>query len=233
VGQTLRHVLLPVVACFGVLAWAPPRTEAGNDTPRDTFTCLAKATKRPGRRLLLLVDISGSMSCKGRNPFNRAMRVFKMLTQRPIDEALFAVLAFNTHPYRWAWTPAKGKKPRRWVELPNAHATKAAAKWLNYRSNFPGSTNLAPSLWLALSEPVKDLTICIVTDGQLGIGKGSPKFWATLKKLQAKRVRLKLDRAIIGTVAVDGVASVSTGSALRRLGREGGAGVWHVGERTK
>lgn len=88
---------------------------------------VVKPKERLTKRLLLLVDTSGSMSGAS---FAQALSCVRGLAGQATDDMELAVVSFDTDPARWVY---KGKT---WVSLPNAKAIRAAGRWV--RAQGPG-----------------------------------------------------------------------------------------------
>lgn len=189
---------------------------------------VAKPRKRPAKNVLLVVDTSGSMTLEQSAPLAKALAVVRSLAGQPVDEMNLAVIGFTARPTRWVYRATPKAKGKRWVPLPDADAVKACASWLRGQTDTYGATAMAPALELALRERRKQLLIVVVSDGDLCMFGGSPRFWSRVEQLQAWRAKKKLDCAIVATVCVGDVANVGTGTVMRRLGREGGGGAWYV-----
>lgn len=156
------------------------------------------------KRIVLLVDVSGSMKANGKA--QRALEAASAIARQPIDEA--AVLPI-------AWSGDVRTYPGGWENLPSAEAAERVETWLGAAST-DGDTYLGPALVVALSRPESDLTIVIVTDGDLH-NETTEKLLAVLASGQAKRKQ----RAVVG---VWGIGHAKPRETLLALAKAGGGG---------
>jgi len=175
-----------------------------------------------GSHLLLLVDVSGSMTDTTVTAFGRALGAAEEMLGRT-DGAHGGVIAWGTRAARWEPSGAKKK----WAKLPDLLAVKEAQAWLRGMSHsLGGGTNLRPALRLALKDPAKDLSIVVLSDGHLH--DKTEWLLEDLKTGQAERRRRGLSHAVVAVLGIPNgsIASLTTHSPLARLARAGGGGMW-------
>lgn len=123
------------------------------------------------KRLLFLVDISGSMQTKDK--IKSTIDFVKMICEQPIDEFEMAIIAFGDNSYKWEGFPCDKDDPKPcpagWAKMPNAKALEAAQTWI---SAFKGnqSTNAILAFKEALAEKQSDVSVILVTDGDYDQG---------------------------------------------------------------
>lgn len=175
---------------------------------------LVPPTKPITKNIVLLVDVSESMgwdSERGKPRLDQALSVSSTIARQPIDEANLTAIAWSNSP------TAFGK----WIELPNEDEVAAMESWLG-RFAADGTTKLAPALRAALALKKNDLTVIIVTDGDLHAETEAE----ILKALAAAQAARQNGPA---TVGVWGVAHTEAKPKLAAIARAGGGG-YVVGE---
>ncbi len=109
-------------------------------------------TERMTRRIVIVVDRSGSMSTH----FDKVLDAVREISQQPTDDMEVTCLAYSSDVRHYG----------KWVQLPSAEESEALLQWL--RANRPsGDTFAAPALRSALRTPRKEISIAFVTDGIL------------------------------------------------------------------
>lgn len=165
-----------------------------------SLVCVVPPTAQSHKRLVLVVDCSGSM---GEDDFALAMRNVRMITQQPTDDMQLVVYAFATN---WARYPADGC-----VQLPNADELAKVDRWL-HGVVVGTDTNVVPVLRAALKEP-GPRTVMLVTDGGFyATGQGDAEVIAVCAGEPVRVIG-------VGSKVRDG---------LRLLAANGG-GYWHEG----
>lgn len=174
---------------------------------------LVPATERPGKRICVVLDVSGSMDSEGK--ITAALGLVQKVTRQPVDDGYLTAVAFDEGASRY---------PGGWVRLPDAEGAGALEQWLADHG-VGGGTRLCPALVKALAEPHKGLCVVVVTDGLLPY-EGPAEVLGCLDAAQAKRVRAGLGKAVVGVLGVGHREAVPV---LRKLAERGGGGYW-VGE---
>jgi len=170
---------------------------------------LEPPTKPITKRILLLVDVSGSMQNFGHA--QQALRVASAIARQPVDEA--SVLAM-------AWTDATATYPGGWVQLPSEEGVEKLEAWLG-SWHTQGDTKLSQALRVALARPESDLTVIVVTDGDLHADSEAELLAALEAGQKARKQR--------ATVGVWGIGHDKPLPKLLALAKAGGGG-YVVGE---
>ena len=186
-----------------------------------SLVTVVSPTTRLTKRIVFLVDVSGSMAGL---KFDRACGAVLEIAGQPVDEMEIAVFAFDNTPTRWPGIPEakdleKGIKgiPKGWAALPSQEAINTSSHWLGGISP-DGGTLVIPPLLAALAEERKELSIVLITDGQF-YQERTDSILAAVEKAQKARVAKGLGRAVI---LAYGVAGESI--ALQKLAEAGGGG---------
>lgn len=166
------------------------------------------------KNIILLVDVSGSMSHSGRP--GRALSAVSQMTRQPIDEAAVLCMAWANH----VTTDVAG-----WEKLPSEEGAARMEGWISAQQGGNGDTFLAPALKAALARPEKDLTIIIITDGELH-NDTTEGLLATLKAGQAARG--EKGPATVGVWQVQNTKEPKP--TLLALAKAGGGGMVMEGE---
>ena len=173
--------------------------------PLLALVVLLAPTQPIGKRILLLVDVSGSMCHTGRMAEARAAA--SQIARQPVDEASVLVMA---------WADACVAYPGGWVDLPDAEKVQQIETWLASWHTL-GDTHLTPALLAALkTDPDKELTVVVVTDGQLHNDTAEG-----LEKALAAGQAARKVRAVVG---VWGVGHTKPRAELLALAKAGGGG---------
>jgi Mg-chelatase subunit ChlD len=180
---------------------------------------------RVTKRLLFVVDASGSM--EGQRFANACSGVLEIASQ-PIDEMEIGLIAFEDDHARWPGVPdpapAEGASapegerqlPSGWARLPSKDAVDAASAWLAARPP-RGGTQVIPALTAALTEPRRELTVVLVTDGQF-YQEDDAEVLAAIERAQQARAARGWGRAVIVVYGVGDVHDVLKDVAKRGKG---------------
>lgn len=169
---------------------------------------LIPATERPGNRIMVVLDVSGSMSANGR--IEQAIAMVKEITRQPVDDGFLSAIAFDIGASRY---------PGGWVALPGEESVAEIENWLSSQL-IGGGTRVCPALVKALSEPHKGLTVIIVSDGLFN-EEGDAQIISCIESMQAKRVSAGLGKAVIGVLGVRHKEEVPSLAAIAKNGRGG------------
>jgi hypothetical protein len=187
------------------------------------------------KRILFVVDVSGSMGDNSK--IIDAIACVNTATQQPVDDMEIAVMAFSDGVSRWQWTEeAVEGHPiaPNWARMPSEKVSEASQFWLR-SLGASGNTYATYALNLALHEPVKELTIVVLSDGIFCDAPGSVLL--TIDAGQAWRESNDLGRALIVTVAVaapDFVTGIRGAHPdMATLGTKGGGGCFLVTKEEK
>lgn len=161
--------------------------------------------------VLLVVDVSGSMGMGGR--CTRAVQQAQAISGQPVDQMRLSAIAFSGEPAMW---------PRGWVELPDPQAQAELVSWLASKQSI-GVTNLAEALKAALETEESNLTVVVISDGDVGDLR---PILDNLVAGQKAREAKGLGRASVATLSVCGPCD-----QLTQLGSQGGGGAWALGKR--
>ena len=166
---------------------------------------------RMSKRVLFVVDCSGSMED---HEFGLALKRVEALATQNFDEWDMGVIGFDSVAHRWPGVPEKGVA-KGWARLPSADAVQQATAWLRGVGT-GGLTHGTAAFTAALSDPMHDLTVVVLTDGEFN-GPTDRSLAATIKALQARRSQ----PAQILFLAYSGVAT-----RLPKLAQDVGAGLY-------
>lgn len=118
------------------------------------------------KHVLLVVDLSSSMSENGR--ITRALNAFKTVSEQPVDEMQFGIIAFANEHLRWPGIPTEdGKVTQGWAYT-TPEAIAQAETWITHIDVGAWTYGLPPIL-RAIQDPKDDLTIVIISDGELDL----------------------------------------------------------------
>lgn len=170
-------------------------------------TTLEQPKARMGKRILLIVDGSGSMTGSSTA---RAMREVELVCSQGVDEYEIGVCVFGSG---YMFRNLDGSIV--WEKMPSVGGKDRILKWLRPKMGACGSTNLAPALKWGMRQ--KGVTLLVVSDGMIDDASQATSAMQEVKK--AKRL------PVIATLAV---SSVNDTNVLRTLGREGNGGCWYV-----
>ena len=155
---------------------------------------------RVTKRVMFIIDVSGSMTNDNRIPV--AIRKMQEITNQPIDDYEFAVIVFSDNIERWEGLPDEDT-PKGWAKLPSVEAISNAQKFVSCGRDHDG-TDFAPPLIAALSEPRKDLTLVLITDGIFDHAyHEAPFILNTISSLQQWREKSGLGRAVIYAIELE------------------------------
>lgn len=115
------------------------------------------------KRVMLIVDVSGSMISSHTNCVAEALGNVGMIVNQPVDEMDLALIVFNSNTRRWPGVPEPGTK-KGWAKLPSVEAGNKARDFVQNAFEDSG-TYFAPAFKLALEEQSSDFTIVVITDG--------------------------------------------------------------------
>lgn len=191
---------------------------------------IVAAKSLPSRNIMIVMDVSGSMSedkqqggSPGERRLEQAIGAIDMIVGHGTDDAAIAAIAFSDHPYRWEWKPERPcagcAMPADWACMPDPEALESMRAWA---SGFcgDGGTYPARALSVALSEPVRDMTIFFVTDGEF---QPEPMI-AALATGQDRRLAEGYGRA---TVVAFGIGSgAESRGHMASIGRTWEGGFW-------
>ncbi len=177
------------------------------------FVTVVPQTKRHANRIVLLVDVSGSMSIH----IPDLMAASKLILRQPTDAAEIAVVAWRSKPQAYK-TPSGGL----WIKLPDFDQVRKAEAWLRQQKP-DGGTYIIPALELALALDKKQLSVVVITDG----------IWSEIdaavmdstEELQRRRLKRGHARAVIGVLAV---CKQKKDSVSARLGGKHGGGCYYI-----
>ena len=180
---------------------------------------VVEPTERLSKRILFVVDVSGSMQG---DKFAAACQAVTQALQQPVDELEIAVLAFNDTTSRWKGVPEAAREgrhavPEGWAALPSQEAVEQASAFL-LEAGADGDTLVIPALEAALKEGRKELSIVLVTDGIFQRETGD-EVLAAFEAGQRRREERGLGPALLMVYGVGSEADV-----LSRLGRAGKGG---------
>lgn len=143
-------------------------------------------TERMTRRIMLVVDHSGSM----RGHYDEALSAVREIAEQPTDELTLGCIAFSGQ------TTSFGK----WVSLPSAEGLNELSQWLQTRAPH-GETFVIPALTQALAEPHRDLSVVLVSDGVF-TREGTTAIVEAIESAQLKRVKHGHGRAVIAVYGI-------------------------------
>lgn len=191
---------------------------------------VVEARRPPSRNVMIVMDVSGSMSedkrqggSPGERRLEQAIGAVDMIVGHGTDDAAISAYAFSDHHYRWAWRPEEPCSgcalPPDWACMPNPEALESMRAWA---AGFGGDGGTQPAgvLSAALSEPVMDMTIFFVTDGEF---QPEPVI-AALAAGQARRVAAGYGEA---TVIAFGIGTgAETRAHMKTIGSTWQGGFW-------
>jgi len=238
-------------AWLALIVFASPAVHA-QQSPSDTSTvrsatisAVVTPTARMTKRILLLVDASGSMNGQIGPVINSVIQI----AAQPVDEMELAVMTFRS-PHDWkgscgqaghggqwmcggnvcSWRRWSGFRrpnlprgvepaPRGWAKLPSQNAIDSAVAWVREIGS-GGGTDPKLALQRALHEPLDDLSIVLVSDGQW---TQAPVLVA-VEAAQKWRVKNGFKRALIATF---GIGTTAHGQdSMKELAEAGGGGFY-------
>lgn len=169
------------------------------------------------KHVLLVVDRSGSMQG---DPLSEAIGTISRFLHEPVDELQVGILAFSDGTTRWPGVPERRPArpvPEGWAAFPSKEALEKAQGWL---ADLParGGTNVAPALREALTEPRRELTIMVISDGKFPDSQANI-LPALVAEAQAEREKLGHGRAVIACYGIG-----PTEATLARLAELGEGG---------
>lgn len=184
--------------------------------PSQDLVQVVEPQARITKRVILLVDVSGSM----RGPeLDRAIAAALDVARKGGDQMEVACYAFASGAVRWpAPHQEDSRAPAGWAEMPDEKALAHLFAWLPGCGLYDGTTELGGALRAALAEARDDLSIVVISDGLLG---DAAKCLEVLKDGQAARAKLALAPAVVACWTIGAEAQ-----ALNDLGREGKGGTW-------
>lgn len=174
-----------------------PEAEEPEPSPGEV-TSIVEPTARMTTKIAFVVDTSGSMDNTSR--IGSALSFAKGIIGQQGDELLVALIAFSDSHTRWPGVKHDGigkPPPKGWTYFPGVPQLKSAQSWLDNQS-VEGGTNPVSAIIEALAEPVKDLTVVLITDGEFGV----KAFKKAIKGGQANRKSLELGPAVIIVIGV-------------------------------
>ena len=192
-----------------LLSIIPTVLSAGDeDRPKPPkVTTLEPPRARMGKRILLIIDGSGSMTGESTA---RALREVEMVCSQGVDEYEVGVCVFGSG---YIFRNLDGQIV--WEKMPSAKAKDRILRWLRPKMGACGSTNLAPALTWGMRQ--EKVTLLVVSDGMI-----DDAHIATTAMLAARHEKR------LPVIATLSVASINTKNVLRTLGKEGSGGCWRV-----
>lgn len=203
--------------------------------PRYLPVEIVPARARLTNRVILVVDVSGSMTGDPER-ISGAFDAVRLMTSMPGDDLEIAVIAFSDYHVRWPGIKErclhrKGVKcsprwrclPPGWARFPSLTARKAILRWLQgtqVRAINGNGTRAAPAMVSALAERRKNISVILVTDGEVEAGTTVKM----LKLWQKNRIARGLGAAVFRTYGVGNFVKEAT--VMRELGKLGGGGFW-------
>lgn len=185
------------------------------DGDYDTVEIL-RPTQEYTSRLILIVDISGSMRPRLRAAIDASLALVADVWAT--DDANLMVLAFDTQVVQF---PGEDSG---W-SFPSPDLLDEVGTWINVTANDQG-TSVEPALRRALGIEEDALTILLVTDGSL-IHERGDRLLAIVQELQGQRVDAGLGAVVLGVVDVGSgqewlvkVAEEGRGGLIRLRGRD-------------
>lgn len=166
------QILLSVVAFVVLFASpsaaqacvAPTTTDAVSEAePEPALKTVVEPTKRLTSRIVLVVDVSGSM--KGRR-IEQALAAVHEVMNQPLDDLEIALIVFSEGMRRWPGYrgPEDKDLPDGWGRLPSADTLREAQQWLGAQPS-SGGTDPRAALASAVNDPRDDLSVILITDG--------------------------------------------------------------------
>jgi hypothetical protein len=185
----------------------------------DSIRAVVKCDGRLTKRVILVIDVSGSM--KSENRIGRAIQVVKHVMGQPVDDLEVAVVTFSSKWERWPGIPepeADPPVPYGWARLPSAKALENAQHWVATRDS--GGTEPDDALRTAIKESRDDVSVVFITDGDFS---GDSCVAAFREGQQARKDSGRAEAPVL----VYGVGSGAENQEhLATIGKEGGCGFW-------
>jgi Mg-chelatase subunit ChlD len=185
----------------------------------DSIKAVVKGESRLTKRVILVIDVSGSM--KSENRIGRAMQVVKHVMGQPVDDLEVAVITFSSNMERWVGVPEPETDPPvpyGWARLPSATALASAQTWVATRDSAGTEPNSA--LEAAIKEARDEVSVVFITDGDFA-GESCVKAFREAQKARKDAGRCEAPVLVYG---------VGTGVAKRdhlaTIGKEGGVGFY-------
>ena len=161
-----------------------------------------KETVAPKERLtkhvFLLVDVSGSITTKGKIP--DALKAIRMITKQDTDDMEIALMVFDSNQARWPGIPDEHTRAG-WAKLPSEEAVKQAQGFVELNTTAGGTWFQGP-LQTALQEKREDLSIVLISDGDNN-QEGDDSILGTVSKAQELREK-EYGRAVIYVIDLTG-----------------------------
>lgn len=202
-----------------LLPFEHERRRSHDMSPLDDLVAIVHPETTLTQRIILVIDVSGSMKSEGR--ISRALQVVQHIMENPTDDLEVAVVTFNTIAERWPGIPepdARDPVPPGWARLPSADALLSAQAFVE--SRYAGGTDPVEAITLAISEPRDDVSVVFITDGVFD-GQACV---AAVRLAQGLRLVSGRQPA---PVLVYGVGSgAEKRPHMEVIGREGGGGFW-------
>ncbi len=216
----MRFQILPLLIAlagpaFGQSCIAP--LDSAADPP--ALVAVAQPTTRLTSRVVLVVDVSGSMQAR---PLAQALDVVSSLLEQPLDELEVAIWAFAAHATRWPGHrgPQDGDLPAGWGRLPSPETLEAAQSWLRGKGGH-GSTNPLDAMAAAVSENREKISVVLITDGEFDVDH-KVVLPEIVRNAQTARQAAGHDPAVVMVFGVGRQAKKM--DWLRVIGQEGGGG---------
>lgn len=178
---------------------------------------VVEPSERTTARVILLVDVSGSMRGP---PLEAAIAAALSIARAGGDQLELAAYAFAGGCCRWPAPRVEGETaPEGWASFPNEPALAHLLGWLRTPVlSDTNTTEISGALRAALAEPRDKLSVIVVSDGLLN---DAAKALEILAEGQARREELGLGKAVVACWTIGAEAPV-----LNELGREGRGGCW-------
>jgi len=183
-------------------------------------------TKRMTTKIAFVVDASGSMDNSRR--MGMALKFAQNIIGGGHDEMLVALLAFKSSHLRWPGVKHDGigkPPPKGWAHFPGVPQLESAQAWLN-AVPVEGATNPNSAMSEALAEPIRDLTVILITDGDFNGPRNAESFKQTVKDAQALREKNELGRAVIIIIGIS--ASSKKQKHLTEVAKSEGGGFYVI-----
>lgn len=152
-----------------------------------TLVIAIEPQARITNKMLFLVDCSGSMTGE---KLSRAIDQTIEIAGQETDDLQIACIAFDDGQRRW---------PGGWAKLPDPDVLVELRTWLNTTCR-GGNTPIAQALIMAMQEPVRDMTLIIVSDGFFDEETGA--LTDLFKGLQEARVTAGLGKVVLVGVGI-------------------------------
>ena len=200
------HRFLPWFLVCSSLFAADPKPDSKQ--PRYTVKEVVPSTSPLSKKVIFIVDISGSMGQD--DNLSRAFRFFTTTANAPVDAFDMQVFAMGSSCYHFS---------KDWVKMPDEEEVKKCLAWLK---TFDGrqSTNAVDCFKEALRVKEKSISIVIISDGLFDNIESTAK---TVLDEQTRRTK-EYGRALIACFGVGENAEKS--SSLIDLGRTWGGGFY-------